>query len=64
MKKMIMGMIALMLISGGAFASDNKKSAKKAETKKECKPADCKDKKDCKPAPNCAKVCKPASCGK
>jgi uncharacterized protein YxeA len=61
MKQILMGMIALMLISGSsAFASDKNKPAKKAAVKKECKVKDCKT--ECKDKAECPKVCKP-SCG-
>jgi len=61
MKKILMGMIALMLITGNsAFASDKKKATK---AKTECKASDCKDKKDCKDTKKCTAACKP-SCGK
>jgi uncharacterized protein YxeA len=61
MKQILMGMIALMLISGSsAFASDKNKPAKKAAVKKECKVQDCK--KECKDKAECPKTCKP-SCG-
>jgi uncharacterized protein YxeA len=61
MKKILMGMIALMVISGStAFASNDTKAPKKAAVKKECKaPSACKDKKDCKDKTACTKVCKP-----
>ncbi|MDB5210292.1 MAG: hypothetical protein JWQ30_1119 [Sediminibacterium sp.] len=65
MKKILMGMLALTLISGSAaFASDKTKKAKKAKTATECKASDCKDKKDCKDMKDCTKPCKPSSCGK
>jgi hypothetical protein len=60
MKKILMGMIALMLIGNASFATDKKTPAKKAKT--ECKTTTCsKDKKDCKR--ECTKVCTP-SCNK
>ena len=59
-----MGMIALTLIAGTSFASDNKKNAEKGKAKTECKKTDCKDKKDCKDKTACTKPCKPSSCGK
>ncbi|MES2371706.1 MAG: hypothetical protein V4557_03940 [Bacteroidota bacterium] len=65
MKKILMGALALMLISGGsAFASDKTKKAAKAKAKTECKPSACKDKKDCKDMKDCTLPCKPSSCGK
>jgi hypothetical protein len=59
MKKITMGMLALLLIVGNtAFASGDNKSTKKAkkECTKPCKPSQCKDKKDCN------KPCKPSQC--
>jgi uncharacterized protein YxeA len=65
MKKILMGVLALMLVSGNtAFASDKTKKAKKAKAVTECKASDCKDKKDCKDTKDCPKECKPSSCGK
>jgi hypothetical protein len=63
MKKIIGGMLMLMLISGGiALAAEKNKPAKKAPVKKECKASDCTDKKECKDKTACSKVCKPVSC--
>lgn len=68
MKKIMMAMIALALISGTVIASGNKND-KKTETKTEIKKVtktDC-NKKDCKDKKVCTKTCtpsKPASCSK
>ncbi len=56
MKKLFSGIIALMLISGMAFASDNGKGAKKQCTNKECKKPVCKDKSNC-PKTACSQIC-------
>jgi hypothetical protein len=66
MKKIMAGVIALMLIAGtSAYASDKKPAKKaKAKAKKECKISDCKDKKDCKVTTDCPIICVPSSCGK
>jgi uncharacterized protein YxeA len=65
MKKILMGILALTLISAGsAFASDKTKKAAKAKSATECKASACKDKKDCKDMKDCPKACKPSSCGK
>ncbi len=64
MKKIMVGVIALMLLAGTtAYASDKKPAKKKAKAKKECKISECKDKKDCKPS-DCPIICLPSSCGK
>ncbi|MEO8172368.1 MAG: hypothetical protein ABI581_04770, partial [Sediminibacterium sp.] len=60
MKKVLMGMLALTLIAGSAFASDKTKKAAKTKAKTECK-ATCKDKKDCKDMKDCTKPCKPST---
>jgi len=58
MKKILTGIVVLMLISGtGSFAADKNKKAKQA-----CTTA-CKDKKDCKDMKDCSKTCK-SKCGK
>jgi hypothetical protein len=64
MKKILMGMIALMLIAGTSFASDKNKPAAKEKAKTACSKTDCKDKKDCKAKTACTKPCKPSSCVK
>lgn len=55
MKKIILGICTILLVSGTAFSSDKKTDAKKETTKQECKAKTCcKDKSACKPG-----VCKP-----
>jgi hypothetical protein len=54
MKKIFSGVIAMMLLSGIAFAGDNKKAPKKQCTKQECKKPACKDK--C-PKTSCNQTC-------
>lgn len=56
-------MIAIMLVTGLSAHASDKKPAKKSKAKKEAK--DCsKDKKCCKPTPDCPVVCIPGSCPK
>jgi hypothetical protein len=58
MKRIVMGILALMLI-GNAFASDNKKpvAKAKAKAKTECT-SKCKDPKECTDPKDCKKPCK------
>lgn len=54
MKKLFVGVIATVIIAGGAaFAADKTKSVKKQETKKECKKSDCPDKSNCPKTTTC-----------
>ena len=64
MKKVMMALIAIAMISGVAIASGNK-NEKKAEAKKEtkaCAKKECKDKKSC--TKDCSKSEKPSTCSK
>jgi len=59
MKKIIVAVIALLLMAGTTGFAAEKKPRKKAKAKKECKMADCRVAKDCKPSPDCPVVCLP-----
>ena len=60
MKKILLGLLALSLVSGALFASEGGKKKKRKKEKIECKKSSCPDIKDCKKTTVCPPI--PTGC--